>query len=580
MSRWIPAAVAIALLCAPTGLGAQEAGGESRDLVSSAAVEDVIVLTGGQIWTGDPDQPEAHSLVIDKGRVVAVLDEPGETPAAPAGRVIDLGGRRVVPGFNDAHTHFFEGAFTLSKPNLLESDTPRAFVAKLKAYAETLPPGRWIDMAAAWDHERWPGHRLPSRALIDSVTPENPVWIRRPDGHIGLANSLALEAAGIDADTPDPPGGQIDRDPETGEPTGILRDAGGLVVRVIPETSEDEFRDALDAGLEHAARMGVTTIQDMCYDPGPVAMRLFQEYAAKGKLTARIYCRTALSEWKHPARAGVTAGFGSEFVRTGSLKAFADGALGSTTAWMFEPYEGEPDNRGLPSDLLQPPSKLLERIRPADAARLQLSIHAIGDAAISAVLDQLENVVESNPPWDRRFRIEHAQHMAEKDFARMAALGVIASVQPYHAIDDGRWAERKIGPERAKTTYAFRSFLDAGVPMAFGSDWPVAPLDPWPAIYGAVTRRTLEGAHDPDGWVPEQRISLEEALEAYTAGSARAEYAEAWKGRLTPGYVADLVVLDRDPFAIDPAELDGVESVLTMVGGRIVWARGEFAVSR
>lgn len=575
---------AIGALVVVPGLHAQQpAGTPGSDLFGSVELmkRDATVLHNGKIWTGDPglDSLGITAVLIEDGRIVDVFPEDpyAGIDDAPVRR-IDLGGRRVVPGFNDAHTHFFEGAFTLLKPNLLESDTPEAFVAKLKAYAATLPPGRWIDMAAAWDHERWPGHPLPSRALIDSVTPDNPVWIRRPDGHIGLANSLALEKAGVTAETPDPSGGQIDRDPETGEPTGILRDAGGLIARVVPEVSEAEYREALDAGLAHAARMGVTTIQDMCYDPGPIAMRLFQEYAEAGRLTVRVYCRTSLSGWQHPARAGVTAGFGSRWVRTGSLKAFADGALGSTTAYMFEPYEGEPDNRGLLGDAMQPPEKFLDRAREADAARLQLSIHAIGDAAIALVLDQFEAIVEANAEWDRRFRIEHAQHMAREDFARMAALGVVASVQPYHAIDDGRWAERKIGAERAKTTYAFRSFLDAGVPMAFGSDWPVAPLDPWPAIYGAVTRRTLEGAHDPDGWVPEQRISLQEALEAYTAGSAWAEYAESWKGRLAPGQVADLVVLDRDPFAIDPGELDRVESVLTMVGGRVVWVAEDIDV--
>ncbi|CAN5247935.1 amidohydrolase [soil metagenome] len=538
--------------------------------------EVLLLLENGLIWTHSADRPEATALLIRGGRVAWV----GATGSAPVGakiRRIDLDGRRVVPGFNDAHTHFFDGGFTLLAPDLLTSDKPEEFVRRLKEFAGTLPAGRWIDLSAAWDHERWPGHPLPSLSLIDSVTPANPVWIRRPDGHIGLANSLALELAGITRDTPDPPGGQIDRDPVTGEPTGILRDAGQLVAGAIPPVSEADLRQALDAALAEAARLGVTSVQDMCYDYGPGAIRLLQEYAAAGRLTARVYCRTALAEWEHPAAVGVTAGFGDGWVRMGSLKAFADGALGSSTAYMFEPYEGEPDNRGLLGDAMLPADTFFARATAADRARLQLSIHAIGDAAISLVLDQFERIAAENPAWDRRFRVEHAQHMARKDFARMADLGAIASVQPFHAIDDGRWAERKIGPERAKTTYAFRSFLDAAVSLAFGTDWPVAPLDPMRTVYAAVTRRTLDGAH-PDGWVPQEKIAVEEALAAYTSGSAYAEFAEGQKGRLAPGYLADLVVLSEDPFAVPPERLGEIEAVLTIVGGRIVHAATDLSL--
>ena len=537
----------------------------------SPALESWVLLENARVWTNDPARPEAAAILIRGSRVVALDPAPGDVPAGT--RRVDLGGRRVVPGFNDAHTHFMEGSFGLLAPNLLETATPEAFAERLGAYARSLPPGRWIDLSGAWDHERWPGHPLPSRQLVDPVTPANPVWLSRTDGHIALANSLALELAGVTADTPDPPGGQIDRDPATGEPTGILRDAGQLIGHAIPPRSEAEYREAIDAGLAHAARLGVTTLQDMCYGHPPLVTRLFQEYARAGRLTARFYCRTALSQWEHPAAVGITAGWGDEWLRFGSLKAFADGALGSTTAYMFDDYEGEPGNRGLLDAAMQPADTFLARAAGADAARLQLSIHAIGDAAISLVLDQFEAIRAANPAWDRRWRIEHAQHMAREDFARMAELGAVASVQPFHAIDDGRWAERKIGPERAKTTYAFRSFLDAGVPLAFGTDWFVAPLDPWRTVYAAVTRRTLDGAR-PDGWVPEEKISLEEALAAYTGGSAWAEFAEAWKGRIAPGFVADLVVAEPDPFAVAPEALADVETVMTVVGGRIVWAGG------
>ena len=531
----------------------------------------ILVLENARVWTGDSAVPEARGLVIADGRISRLLQDEstlGFPQDVPVHR-INLGGRRVVPGFNDAHTHFFDGGFALLSPDLLTSDTPKEFVRRLKAYADGLPAGRWIDLPAAWDHERWPGHPLPSRQLIDPVTPRNPVWIRRPDGHIGLANSLALEAAGITAATPDPPGGRIDRDPATGEPTGIIRDASELVRSAIPEITEEEYREALDAALAHAAEVGVTSIQDMCYDPGSVGIRLLEEYAREGRLTVRVYCRTWLGDWTEEADAGVRAGSGDAWVRRGSLKAFADGALGSSTAYMFEPYADNPENRGLLDAVMQPPDTFFALAAGADRAGLQLSIHAIGDAAISLVLDQFERVVAENPAWDRRFRIEHAQHMAGKDFARMAEMGVIASVQPFHAIDDGRWAERKIGPERARTTYAFRSFLEAGAPLAFGTDWPVAPLDPMRTVYAAVTRRTLDGAH-PEGWVPEEKVTVEEALRAYTAGSAYAEFAEVEKGRLVPGQLADLVVLSEDPLEVPAERLEEIVPMTTMVGGRFV----------
>lgn len=538
--------------------------------VSARAQGTATLLENARVWTGDPARPEASSLLIVDGRIAAVGSAQALIEAPPGGRRIDIGGRRVVPGFNDAHTHFFDGSFAVLAPDLLTSDTPEELVRRLGAFVATQPPGRWIVLPASWDHERWPAHPLPSRTLIDPVTPRNPVWMSRPDGHIGLANSLALEIAGVGRETPDPPGGQIDRDPETGEPTGVLRDAGGLVTHAIPRPTEAEYREALDAGLAHAARLGVTTLQDMCYDPGPIETRLLEEYERSGKLTARFTCQGWLADWEESARLGIRTGAGGEWVRWGGLKSFADGGLGASTAYFFDPYEGEPEYRGYLDPSMMPPDTFRERAAGADRAALQLVTHAIGDAAISMVLDEYERIGAENPAWDRRWRIEHAQHMAAKDFERMAALGVIASVQPFHAIDDGRWAERKIGHERAKTTYAFRAFLDAGVPMAFGTDWPVAPLDPMRTIYAAVTRRTLDGTR-PDGWVPEQKVSLEEAFAAYTSGSAYAEGTESWKGRLAPGYAADLVVLSEDPWAIPAERLEEVEAVLTIVGGRIVY---------
>ena len=540
--------------------------------VTARAQVPATVLENARVWTNDPARPEATGLLIVDGRVEAVGTEAAPVDAPAGAMRIDLGGRRVVPGFNDAHTHFFDGAFAVLSPDLLSSDTPEELVRRLEAFAATQPPGRWIVLPAAWDHERWPGHPLPSRQLIDPATPRNPVWMVRPDGHIGLANSLALEAAGVDRDTPDPAGGRIDRD-AAGEPTGIVRDASGLVTRAIPPATEAEYREALDAGLAHAARLGVTTLQDMCYDPGEIEVRLLEEYAREGKLTARFTCQGWLGSWEEESRGGRKTGDGDEWVRVGGLKSFADGGLGASTAYFFEPYEGEAEYRGYLDAMMMPPDTFRARAAGADRAGFQLVTHAIGDAAISMVLDEYARIAAATPERDRRWRIEHAQHMAAADFARMASLGVIASVQPYHAIDDGRWAERKIGPERAKTTYAFRSFLDAGVPLAIGTDWPVAPLDPMRSIYAAVTRETLEGAH-PGGWVPEEKIGLDEAFAAYASGSSYADGTESWKGRLAPGFAADLVVLSEDPWAIPAEDLAEVEAVLTMVGGKVVY-RGD-----
>jgi predicted amidohydrolase YtcJ len=537
--------------------------------VSPLRAQEILVLENGRVWTNDPAAPEATGLVIRGDRIVEVTRGDVILADSVAGlpiRRIDLGGRRVIPGFNDAHTHCIAGSLSLLATRLFETDTPEEFARRLGEHAARLPEGQWIHLPAAWDHERWPGHPLPSRWLIDSVTAKNPVWILRPDGHIGLANSLALELAGITRDTPDPPGGAIDRDPTTGEPTGIVRDAGHLFSQLIPDMTDEQLRTALDAALAHAARLGVTSIQDIC---GSWLVPLYQEYAQAGKLTTRIYCRTWLADWKELATSGVTAGSGDGWVRMGSLKDFIDGGIGASTAWFFDDYDERPGYRGLPNEVASLPDTFYLRAKAADEARLQLSIHAIGDAAISFVLDQLERIREDNPAWDRRWRIEHAQHMARKDFARMADLGVIASVQPAHLIDDGRFVERKIGHDRATRTYAFRSFLDAGVPTAFGTDWQVAPLDPWRTVYAAVTRIVPEAY--PDGWIPEERITLEEALVAYTSGSAYAEFTEREKGRLAPGYLADLVVLSEDPWAIPAERLDEIRSVMTVVGGRIVW---------
>jgi len=398
------------------------------------------------------------------------------------------------------------------------------------------------------------------------------VFLDRYDGHMALANSLALKLAGVTAQTADPPGGVIVRDPQ-GNPTGALKDAAeDLVLKVIPPLSHDQRLRAMRRALAYAASLGVTSVQHM-NDGGTDSfadIRAYGELLQRGELTTRVYVAPGISDWQDQAKVGIRHAFGSSFLRIGALKGFADGSLGSGTAYFFEPYSDDPHNSGLLGKEMQPLSQMRDWMTQADAAGLQICTHAIGDRAISTVLDLYADVAKTNQGVERRFRIEHAQHMAEKDFARFAELNVIASVQPYQAIDDGRWAEARIGHDRASRTYAFRTFLNHGVRLAFGTDWDVAPLNPIWTVYAAVTRATLDGKN-PDGWFPEQKLTVAEAVEAYTMGSAYAEFQEQVKGSITPGKLADMVLLSEDIFSIDPAKIRNVTVLKTIVGGKIVW---------
>jgi predicted amidohydrolase YtcJ len=412
--------------------------------------------------------------------------------------------------------------------------------------------------------------------LIDDVTPDNPVFVWRLDGHMALANSVAMKLAGLDRNTRDIPGGEIVRD-EGGNPTGILKDAAtSLVERVMPPKSDNELDAALNAAMREAASHGVTSVQNMWDSPADqhsaMKFREFQKFARAGKLSVRIYNANPLRDWKSLATVGIQAGSGSPVLRMGNLKSFADGALGSETAWMDAPFADRPGYSGLASAEMMDCAGMYASIRGADEAGLQISIHAIGDRAIHTVLDLFERAEHENGVSDRRFRIEHVQHLRPSDAARFAPLGVIASMQPYHAIDDGRWAVKELGPERIRSSYAWRLLLDRGATLAFGSDWPVAPLDPLMGIYAAATRRTADGKN-PKGWVPEQCISVVEAVHAYTVGSAFAEHQEGVKGSLQPGKLADLIVLTEDIFHVPSNELDKVRVHMTVFDGRIIYQR-------
>jgi hypothetical protein len=484
-------------------------------------------------------------------------------------RVIDLKGRRVVPGFNDAHVHFYTGGAHLASVKLRDARSPDQFRERIRVFAAKLPKGRWIT-GGDWDHENWTPAQLPARAWIDAVTPHNPVFVNRLDGHMALANSLALKLAGIRRQSADPPGGAILRDAQ-GDPTGLLKDAAmEAVYRVIPPPSAEEIAGALRAAMRYAAENGVTSVQDMPASPDVLAV--YQKLLAEGELTVRIYGYQPLATWQRQAAIGLRAGFGNEKLKAGGMKAFADGSLGSTTALFFEPYLDAPDTSGLPSEEMIPDSKLAGNILGADQAGLQVAVHAIGDRANHIVLGMFETAERQNGARDRRFRIEHAQHLRPQDVARFAKLGVIASMQPYHAIDDGRWAEKRIGPQRAKGSYAFRSLLEAGAVLAFGSDWYVAPMEPLMGIYAAVTRATLDDRH-PGGWVPEQKIGVAEAIRGYTLGSAYASFDERIKGSIEPGRLADLAVLSDDILTIPQREIAKTRVMMTVFDGKVVFSR-------
>jgi len=533
------------------------------------AVADLALL-GGRVWTGDAGRPWAEAVAVRGDKIIAVGTAAEiRRLSGRETRVINPGEGLVVPGFVDSHTHFLDGGFALLSIHLREAKSRDDFIARIRDKAAGMTKGEWI-LNGDWDQQQFDPPELPRREWIDAVTPDNPVCVNRHDGHMVLANSLALAMAGITAKTPVPPGGEILKDPETGEPTGILKDAAmELVTRHISAPTLESKINAAEAALRQAAQNGVTSTHDMAYSTGNLGV--YRELLDSRKLTCRIFLYIPIAEVDCFSRLSLKTPFGNDLLKIGGLKAFVDGSLGSSTALFFEPYTDDPRVSGIFAADMFPEGIMEQRIRAADAAGLQVAVHAIGDKANAVLLDIFEKVIAQNGPRDRRWRIEHAQHLRPADMERMARLGILAAVQPYHAIDDGRWAERKIGPERCRTTYAFRSLLDKGVRIAAGSDWTVAPLDPLAGIYAAVTRRTTDGKN-PDGWYPEQKISLEEALRAYTTEGAYAEFAEGSKGAIKEGFLADLVVLDRNLFEISPEEISDVRVKMTLVGGRIIFS--------
>jgi hypothetical protein len=524
-------------------------------------------FTNGKIYTVSEKQPIAEAVVIEGNKIIFVGSNKDALNHIDAQtKLFDLKGKLMVPGFIDNHVHFTSGGSYLLGIDLRPAKSTKEFKQILKDYVDK-HKGKWIT-GGNWDHEAWEVTNLPAKEMIDEFSQNTPVFVDRFDGHMGLANSRALKLAGITKDTESPEGGLIVKDPVTGEPTGILKDnAMGLMYKVIPPPSEDELYQAALTALEEAKRLGVTSVQDITY---PNDLKVYKKLEKEDKLTCRIYTRYPMDKYEDLIDKKVTANTGSGKLKLGSLKAYADGSLGSMTAWFFSHYDQDTTTAGLPNDIVLN-GDLEDWAFDADEHQLQISTHAIGDAANAYVLNLYKKIKEENPDWDRRFRIEHAQHVRFEDIPMFREAGVVASVQPYHCIDDGVWAEKRIG-NRIKYTYPFATFLDFGVNVCFGTDWPVAPLNPLLGIYAAVTRRTLDDKN-PDGWIPEQKISVEDAIKCYTLNSAYAGFEEDIKGSIEIGKLADFVVLSEDILTINPEKIKDVKVEMTIFDGEVIFKK-------
>ena len=509
------------------------------------------------------DASDASQLAVRDGRIVYVGD--GQGVQIDAASTIDLDGRFVMHGFIDNHVHFFEGGAALASVDLRDATTPNQLAERIARYAADLPSGSWV-LQGNWDHTLW-GGELPDRRWIDALTPEHPVFVIRLDGHMGLANSLALQRAGVNANSVAAEGGEIVRDAD-GRLTGVLKDnAMNTVLDVIPALSEAQVLGAFKLAQSHALSLGITHVHAVTANPTETRMfNSLRQLQQRKQLKMRITFYSPIEDWSAQAERQAQFGNGDDWLRDLGVKGFVDGSLGSGTAWFYQAYSDEPGNVGLP---LTPPATLHEYMAQSDAAGMKLAIHAIGDRAIDSAIDAMTDIA-GDQVAARRYRIEHFQHPTKKAIKAIAQHGIIASMQPYHAIDDGRWAQGRIGAQRIESTYAFRSILDAGAWLTFGSDWPVAPLSPLHGVYAAVTRRTTDGAN-PDGWQPAQKITVEEALTAYTVTNAYAGFDDAHAGTLVSGHRADLVVLSDDPRKVAPDALTRLRVEQTIVDGEVVF---------
>lgn len=533
-----------------------------------AVINADLIITNATIWTANSTQTYAKAMAIKSDTILAIgNDDLVMNYKGPKTKTIDAAEKFIVPGFIDSHVHLMTGGRSLLSVDLRAVKTPTVFSKKIADFTKTIKPDEWI-LEGNWDHTLW-GGELPHKNWIDEFTKDNPVLVMRLDWHMALANSAALKYAGISNTTPNVTGGTIEKD-KNGNLTGILKDnAMNLVLDKMPAMTTTQKNKSFKAAMDYFLANGVTSVHDVDglnekYESYSTA----KKYSADGKLKLRIYAATPLEEWE---KLKTLKDESDILLKTGCLKGFVDGSLGSHTAAFFEDYTDKKGDKGF---FINSRENLYNSISAADKANLHIMIHAIGDSANHVVLNIFEQVKKENGERDRRFRIEHAQHLHQNDITRFAELGVIASMQPYHAIDDGRWAEKVIGSDRIKTTYPFKSLLNSKATLAFGSDWAVAPASPIMGIYAAVNRQTLDGKN-PEGWIPEQKISVEEALLAYTKNAAYASFEENIKGTLTVGKLADFVVLNDNLFKVKPVNIKTIKVLQTYVGGEKVFDLNE-----
>ncbi len=535
-----------------------------------------LLLINGKLHTQDDRYPDATAVAIRGARVQAVGDDAAiGALAGPGARVIDLEGRLLLPAMTDAHFHYYDWSLGLRRLPLSEADSLADLKQRLARRAREIPPGEWI-LGQGWNESRWPEPRMPTRADLDEAAPDHPVILWRNDLHLAAINSRALQETGITADTANPPEGIIDRD-ESGEPTGVLRElAINLVTDVIPPSTEDETVDAMREGFGILHRLGVTGVHDyriMGGADGPPAFRAYQRLQAAGELAMRMWMHIPGERLDEAIALGLRTGMGDDYLRVGHVKLFSDGGQGARTAWMLEPYE-DTGECGMP---LTPMDEIARAVERAERAGLAVTIHAIGDRANRALIGVFERVlgserVSETAPPAAMHRIEHVQMIRPEDVARLAQLDVAASVQPIHCPDDIPMTETSVGP-RARFAYPFRDMKDAGVMMAFGSDCPVANPNPIFGIHAAVTRQTRDGA-PAGGWYPAQRLTVSEAVWGFTMGAAVVSGREAHLGSISPGKLADLVLLDRDILALEetaPMEIAQAQVVMTIFDGRVVY---------
>lgn len=521
------------------------------------------IYFNAKVWTGDTTNKWAAAIAL-KGNQIIYVGRDYQQYKGNNTELIDLGGKLMLPGFIDNHTHFLSGGYNLSSVDLRKARTKEEFISILKEFCQKQKDSSWV-LGGDWDHEAW-GGELPSRTWIDSVTGDHPLFVNRYDGHMALANTKALQLAGINKNTRVPAGGEMPKD-KTGEYTGVLKDgAMDLVYRQIPDPSEKQLDEYLEAAVQHAFENGVTQVHDVGSYGGWIDLATYRRNYANKKLDLRIYSFVPLSTWQRLDSFCKREGKGDDMLRWGALKGFMDGSLGSTTAWFYKPFLDAPNSTGLN---VTDTNNIRKWVLAADSAGLHIAVHAIGDRANDFILKVYEEAENKNSK-DHRFRVEHAQHLTSQAISRFGQLKVIPSMQPYHAIDDGKWAYKRLDDARLKGTYAFKSLLDNGATLTFGSDWTVAPLKPIEGVYAAVTRRTLD-EKNPNGWYPEQKITVEQAVKCYSVNNAYAGFQENKLGVLKKGMLADLVVLDQNIFEIVPEKIKDVKVERTIVNGKEVY---------